>query len=499
MKTLRFVGLMALATLSTWAAAGPYALLPNGSSNQINVADLSNGSLLAPVTVGKNPIGVSVAPNALSALVSNSGDGSISQINLSTWQASLWLSLGPNSRPQALRHVANLNQVWLADAGDNTLKVIDASQAGPKVLSTINLGAAPLDMAISANGARAYLSLPAANSVAVVDVAQQKVLATLTVGKNPRALALTPNNQYLLVANYDDQTLSVIDTASLQSYTIQDKLPLKLAHKHPVSLKVSADGEFALIASADERSIDWYRLPFDNYSQTAAETWSLYRTSSANEGIVSLNINPSNINLVTLQSNGSLNFGGWEDGTLGNGTAASNGSGFNALGDWIANSGTQLGWSQITYNRNEGVGNASLTVWRSGDITGTSTVKYETKGDSAVAGQDYFDVSGTLTFAPYEQVKTVKVPIVDDLLYGPDEKFTVTLSNPSNATLSSMVTSSVVIQNNDADPRSNKSGGCSMGDGRSGEWLLLALPALAWLWRQSRPGRSMTPSANHGL
>ena len=65
----------------------------------------------------------------------------------------------------------------------------------------------------------------------------------------------------------------------------------------------------------------------------------------------------------------------------------------------------------------------------------TVTVDYATSDITAEAGDDYTETSGTLTFAPGETVMAIIVPILDDAIYEPTERFDVTLSNPAGATL----------------------------------------------------------------
>ena len=63
------------------------------------------------------------------------------------------------------------------------------------------------------------------------------------------------------------------------------------------------------------------------------------------------------------------------------------------------------------------------------------TVNYATMDDTAVAGEDYGPVEGTLTFAPGEVSRTIRVPIIDDDLDEPDETFALVLADPRGATL----------------------------------------------------------------
>ena len=88
----------------------------------------------------------------------------------------------------------------------------------------------------------------------------------------------------------------------------------------------------------------------------------------------------------------------------------------------------------------------------------TVTVDYATSdgagAGAAVAGEDYTETAGTLTFRPGETAKTVSVPVLDDGHDEGEETFTLTLSNPAggNAWLSD-ATATGTIENTDAMPR----------------------------------------------
>ena len=78
---------------------------------------------------------------------------------------------------------------------------------------------------------------------------------------------------------------------------------------------------------------------------------------------------------------------------------------------------------------------AEFTVTLSGTRTGNVTVDYATADGTAEVGADYTGTSGTLTFTPTENSKTISVPTVEDTTDEETETFTVTLSNPSGATI----------------------------------------------------------------
>jgi hypothetical protein len=54
-------------------------------------------------------------------------------------------------------------------------------------------------------------------------------------------------------------------------------------------------------------------------------------------------------------------------------------------------------------------------------------------------GADYLTQAGTLTFATTRSSQEITVPICGDTASDPNETFTVTLSNPVNATIAQSV------------------------------------------------------------
>ena len=94
-----------------------------------------------------------------------------------------------------------------------------------------------------------------------------------------------------------------------------------------------------------------------------------------------------------------------------------------------------LSFDNINITVDEDGSQAALSVELSQASADTVTVDYATSDITAEAGDDYTDTSGTLTFAPGETVKAIIVPILDDAIYETLERFNVTLSTPTGATL----------------------------------------------------------------
>ena len=77
----------------------------------------------------------------------------------------------------------------------------------------------------------------------------------------------------------------------------------------------------------------------------------------------------------------------------------------------------------------------TLTISLNAVSNKTVTVNYSTTAGTATANLDFTAITGTLTFNPGDTKKTLNIPILNDSLSEADEKFTVTLANPTNAVL----------------------------------------------------------------
>ena len=78
----------------------------------------------------------------------------------------------------------------------------------------------------------------------------------------------------------------------------------------------------------------------------------------------------------------------------------------------------------------------------------TVTVDFATADETAGAGADYIAKTGTLTFKPQITEGVIEITVIGDTLKEADETFTVTLSKPTNATISTGV-GTATIRNDD--------------------------------------------------
>jgi PA14 domain/Glucose / Sorbosone dehydrogenase/Calx-beta domain len=100
----------------------------------------------------------------------------------------------------------------------------------------------------------------------------------------------------------------------------------------------------------------------------------------------------------------------------------------------------------------ENTNSVSVNIIRTGeDLSGTSSIRYTTKADTAQPGEDYVETSGTAIFAPGETTKTITIPILSDTLAENDETFAFVIDQPEGAGLGTTRTFNITVDDDDRD------------------------------------------------
>jgi hypothetical protein len=130
------------------------------------------------------------------------------------------------------------------------------------------------------------------------------------------------------------------------------------------------------------------------------------------------------------------------------------------------------------------------------------TVDFSTVDGSALAGSDYQAVTGTVTFAAGETIRTLTVQVIGDTQQENDEYFYVQLAAPTNAKLGTNFKAGY-IHDNDRPP-TIAIGDASIVEGNSGTKLLTFTVSLSnasgqgvWVNYQTKNGTATTSNADY--
>jgi CHRD domain/PA domain/Calx-beta domain len=117
---------------------------------------------------------------------------------------------------------------------------------------------------------------------------------------------------------------------------------------------------------------------------------------------------------------------------------------------WVAPSETTIQFSASNYNANEGDGSSVVTLNRTGDVAGVSSVLISSSNGTANQLRDYEAANGVVVFSPTQTSRTFRVLIVDDAFPESSETINLGLSNNQGAVAPTPTATVTIIDNDSA-------------------------------------------------
>jgi YVTN family beta-propeller protein len=243
--------------------AMPYGVVTDGvhifvtefALGSVSVIDLATGELLTTIAVSPFPTGLALSGNGQSLYVTHLFSGKITFIDTQTSTVKATASTGADTNlsqfitiapdgtkaylPQTRSNATNIALLFdttvfpIVNVIDLiTLRKGDARPLLIRKRITLDTADEPVNMpfaiALSPNGNTLYLSNAGSDDVSVINLTNNRGLAHIKVGSNPRGIAIIPDGSKLFVNNVLDGTLSVIDTTTntVTNTIVLTKIPL---------------------------------------------------------------------------------------------------------------------------------------------------------------------------------------------------------------------------------------------------------------------------------
>ncbi|MCX6355660.1 MAG: YncE family protein [Candidatus Aureabacteria bacterium] len=201
-------------------------------------------------------------PAGTYAYVTNSGSDSIpeariARIDLSSYDVDY---IDAGRKPMGIDITPDGEWVYIVNNGSNTVSVIHTGEA--KEIMEIPVGVAPVGIKIDHVGRYAYVTnstnLPdiTPGTVSVIDIESKAVIDTIAVGKFPGwGIDVSNDDSKLAVANVNDNTVYLIDTATLHQIGVIER-PDGIA---PMDVKFGPGDERLYIAYYSDGRYDHVR------------------------------------------------------------------------------------------------------------------------------------------------------------------------------------------------------------------------------------------------
>jgi len=138
------------------------------------------------IPVGKGPEGCDLSPDGKEFWAANSGDGSVSVIDVAAKKVVQTIDVG-TKHSNRLKFTPDGKLALISDAETGDVVVVDASSR--KVTKRVNLGKVAEGILIVPDGSRAYIALSADDKVAIFDLKTLSKTGEIATGHDPDGMA----------------------------------------------------------------------------------------------------------------------------------------------------------------------------------------------------------------------------------------------------------------------------------------------------------------------
>ena len=229
-------------------------IVANRTGGSISFIDLSIGVEVARLPVGPIiPHEVAVSPDGRLALTSEYGPNNhpgqhVLLIDVSTASLIGRIDLGPNSRPHTVLFLPDGRRAVATMQDSDQLALIDIELQ--RVTRVYPTGGREGHMArLSPDGSRAYVANRRGNgTVSVIFLDEERDPVVIETGLGAEGLDVSADGSEVWVANRQEESISIIDTDSLEIVSVLDSRPL--AGRIDIG-----SGGFAVVPNGNTRGI----------------------------------------------------------------------------------------------------------------------------------------------------------------------------------------------------------------------------------------------------
>ncbi len=188
-------------------------------NNTVEVLDTKQGTHIRSLTGFHEPQGISIATAAKVVVVANGAGDGVQMFSADDYRPGAMVRLGDDA--DNVRYDAAASRIYVG-YGSGALASIDP--VATKVLGEVKLEGHPESFQLERSGTRAFVNVPTAGQIAVVDRASLNVVATwpLSTAKSNFPMALDEPNHRLFVGCRRPAKVLVFDTTSGKEVTSFD-------------------------------------------------------------------------------------------------------------------------------------------------------------------------------------------------------------------------------------------------------------------------------------
>ena len=243
----RVCGALALALVATAPAPGATLVVANKTDNTVDLLDAATGRSAVTLPTGHAPHEVAVSRDGSVAVISDYGHRdkpgtSLTVIDVPAGKVLHTVDLWRHTRPHGLCWISS-ESLAVTTEGSSHVLVVDP-RAG-RIVREIETAQDISHMIVATrDGKRGFVANIGSGSVTVVDFEAGRKIRDIATGDGAEGIAVSPDGTKVWVSNRSADTLSVIDTTTLE---IEATLPCP---GFPIRVAFTPDGKRALVSCA---------------------------------------------------------------------------------------------------------------------------------------------------------------------------------------------------------------------------------------------------------
>jgi YVTN family beta-propeller protein len=173
------------------SADGRWVLVTSEEDNTLAIVDAHTLARLSSVSVGKRPRDVAIGPDGRTAYVSGEGDASVYRVALPTGApAARLIELRSEARPMGVALDAPRGRLYVSTGRGGSVAVI--SVADGKLVTEVVVGARPWGIALTEHGARLVTANGPSGDATIVDTQSLRVIGKVDTGRGPWGVVAEP-------------------------------------------------------------------------------------------------------------------------------------------------------------------------------------------------------------------------------------------------------------------------------------------------------------------
>jgi YVTN family beta-propeller protein len=185
----------------------------DAATGMVMAIERGSGQVLSTGKVGASPSAVDIARNRRELYVANAGDGSVSLLDLqrNMTEFTVPIRLGAGTSDIVIADEGRL--VAACNPGLDTVSLVDPRNAVR--VADIRVGRSPVRLAAVPSLRRVFVINRRSDAMSVIDLTSRSVIATVKVESTPSDIAMDRRERELYVGHEMSQNLLVVDAQSL--------------------------------------------------------------------------------------------------------------------------------------------------------------------------------------------------------------------------------------------------------------------------------------------